>query len=259
MQAINQINYFHICVGITDIDIIPDETLFIDYVYESLLLNPHDRPTASQALAHAWLRNAYDTDFTRVKSIYAAPIATDKEELGDNKLSKPYSYDQDDDCAGDDDDGDSDYDDHDNDADYEDIDDNEEIEHDQDADDYDIEDEHYVCEDDPFNDSLNGNIYHDAMYNVNRDEDEYELQGRLNEGVNVGTALKLSGINIEDVLKLNSNILHANDFPYVDDDADDDIQDANIDNIYISKNPDLDDAENVLNSPSVTVELNQVE
>lgn len=57
-----------------------EETLFIDFVHETLLLHPKYRPTAKQALKHQWLQDAYDVDFTKIKSVYAAPQPVDDTE-----------------------------------------------------------------------------------------------------------------------------------------------------------------------------------
>lgn len=57
-----------------------EEALFIDFVAETLLLHPQQRPTATQALKHRWLQGAYDIDFARLDSVYAAQPVPDEDE-----------------------------------------------------------------------------------------------------------------------------------------------------------------------------------
>ena len=72
-------------------NIIPtDETLFVDFVRESLLLDPIKRPTAKDILRHVWLESAYDIDFSSIQSIYAAPPVPDDENENDEQETEEH-------------------------------------------------------------------------------------------------------------------------------------------------------------------------
>lgn len=66
--------------GDTDTSDIPDDVLFMDFVRQTLLLDPELRPTAGEALTHPWLQGADEIDFTKVESIYAAPVPPPQED-----------------------------------------------------------------------------------------------------------------------------------------------------------------------------------
>jgi serine/threonine protein kinase len=110
-----------------------EEALFIDFVAESLLLHPQQRPTATQALKHQWLQGAYDIDFTRIDSVYAAqPAAPEDEEIeGEGE-----------DLEAEDEDVEGEEEDEEDDGEYEDIDDDEELDEDADGEEEDVEVDH---------------------------------------------------------------------------------------------------------------------
>lgn len=87
-----------------------DEELFIDFIRESLNLQPLQRPTATRLKSHLWLKGAKDLDFTQTQSMYSfpPPDTDDVEEADDNDDNDEGEDDDDDDNEEEDDDDDND-------------------------------------------------------------------------------------------------------------------------------------------------------